>query len=364
MSDVEVAVVGGGLAGAAAAIRLAREGVRTVLLERTAGPMPKVCGEFLSAVAIAELGGLGVNIADHGAVSLGTVRIAAAGDMACTTLPFAASSLTRARLDEALIERAHEAGVRVQRGVTVRAVTGSGAAWTVTTADRRVLTADRVVLASGKHDVAGRRRGRGLHNGLVGLKLYAQPSRAGRDLVGDAAELVLFPGGYCGIQPVEDGRINLCLVVEAARLKKAGRPRDFFEALRRRAPRLDALLEGGFLESRAPITVSGTPCGLVRRMTDGPYHVGDQAAVIPSFCGEGMAIALVSAGAAADAILAGTGAAAYQERFARRVVTRVKAATMFSRLVVHGAAQGPVVTAARTAPWLVRAAAASVRTRA
>ena len=57
----DVAVAGGGLAGAAAASRLALAGRRVVLFERERGPHDKVCGEFLSGEAAAELTALGLS---------------------------------------------------------------------------------------------------------------------------------------------------------------------------------------------------------------------------------------------------------------------------------------------------------------
>jgi menaquinone-9 beta-reductase len=47
----EAIVVGGGLAGAAFAITLARQGRPVIVLEKTTGAHHKVCGEFLSAEA-------------------------------------------------------------------------------------------------------------------------------------------------------------------------------------------------------------------------------------------------------------------------------------------------------------------------
>src|SRR5262245_66434309 len=60
MGDVDVAVVGAGPGGAAAAARLANRGVRVVLLDQHAFPRDKVCGDFVGPVALAELADLGL----------------------------------------------------------------------------------------------------------------------------------------------------------------------------------------------------------------------------------------------------------------------------------------------------------------
>ena len=70
-------VAGGGLAGAAAAARLAMAGRRVLLLERTRGPHDKVCGEFLSGEAAAELTALGLPPAGLGAAPIAAVRLVA-----------------------------------------------------------------------------------------------------------------------------------------------------------------------------------------------------------------------------------------------------------------------------------------------
>ncbi|WP_420391832.1 NAD(P)/FAD-dependent oxidoreductase [Acuticoccus sp.] len=358
---IDVVVVGGGIAGAATAIGLARDGVRTVVLERQRSPGAKVCGEFLSGVALAELATLGTPARALGAVPLAKVAVAATGVAAQIGLPFAAASLTRHRLDEALLACAEAHGATVVRGVTVRRVARCGAAWRVNASCGRAWQARRVVVASGKSDVPGRPRGAGLHGSLVGLKLYAEPSPSARALLGEAVHLALFPGGYCGLQPVEDGRMNVCLVVEGSRLRALGRPEHVFQAVRRACPHADALLSGARIDDGRPLAVARLPYGAVRRATDGPIYVGDQAAVIPSFCGEGMAIALVSARVAAGALLAGTSSAEVQRRLASRFGPRVRAAGLTSRLAVAPPAQRLAATLARAAPALLRAVAAATR---
>ena len=70
-------IVGGGVAGGAVAVLLARAGRRPVLLEREAGAHDKVCGEFVSGEAARLLGRLGLDLATLGAAPLGQAHLVA-----------------------------------------------------------------------------------------------------------------------------------------------------------------------------------------------------------------------------------------------------------------------------------------------
>ena len=64
-----VIAVGGGLAGAAFALDLARNGRRVIVLERTRGPHHKVCGEFVSEEGQGVLSSFGLDVGALGASS-------------------------------------------------------------------------------------------------------------------------------------------------------------------------------------------------------------------------------------------------------------------------------------------------------
>ena len=116
----EVLIVGGGVAGCAVSIALARKGRSVRLIEREIAPRHKVCGEFLSGEALEDLHALGIDVASLGAVPIDYVRLATTGRAAQAPLPFQAASLTRKALDTALIAEAIAAGVHVECGRAVQ----------------------------------------------------------------------------------------------------------------------------------------------------------------------------------------------------------------------------------------------------
>ena len=304
-------IVGGGLAGAAAGIDLARTGHAPLLIEREAAAHDKICGEFLSGEAVAALLGLGVDAHLLGAVPITRVEINAGHRQAAAALPFPALSLSRRVLDEAMLKRAAAGGVAVQRGMSVRGLAG-GVAQT-TAGD---IAAPALLLASGKHDVRGLPRPDGPDE--IGFKMYFRSPAVSRRLAGTVA-VTFFDGGYAGLQPVEGGRLNLCLLVNGAHYRDLGS----WPALLARLvsePGLAALADAAPLLAR-PLAISRVPYGhLAGPGDDCHWRLGDQAAVIPSFCGDGMAIALESGRLAAAMLAQGGTAAQYQ----RELLTRTR----------------------------------------
>ncbi len=183
----EVLIVGGGVAGCAASIALARKGRRVTLIEREPTSRHKVCGEFLSGEALEDLHALGIDVASLGAVPIDHVRLAAARRAAEAPLPFPAASLTRKALDTALIAEAIAAGVRVERGRSVQALGRTASnVWQATLDDGTTYEAPTVFLATGKHDLRGHTRPKDPQR-WVAFKMYfrlapAQAAGAGARL--------------------------------------------------------------------------------------------------------------------------------------------------------------------------------------
>ena len=326
----EFLIVGGGVAGCAASIALARKGRSVTLIEREPTPRHKVCGEFLSGEALEDLHRLGIDVASLGAVPLNYVRLAAARRAAEAPLPFPAASLTRKALDTALLAAAIAAGVRVERGRSVQSLSRMAEhLWQATLDDGTTYEAQTAFLATGKHDLRGHGRPKDRHQ-WVGFKMYYRLSAAQTADLADASELTLYSGGYGGIQPVEDGITNFCCVVQRRYFAHAGlRWEGLLAKMRQDCPHLAMRLDGAKPLLDKPITITHIPYGYIRRTTeDGLYCIGDQAAVIPSFTGDGISIALHTSRCAVAAHLAGEPAPIFQSKLRSAMLPQMRLAEL------------------------------------
>ena len=118
-------------------------------------------------------------------------------------------------------------------------------------------------------------------------------------------ELFLFHGGYGGFSLIEGGTANLCLVVRRKILRALGGWDGLLESMQNEVPALRERLHDAKPCWQKPLAISPIPYGHLGGPADGIWRIGDQAAVIPSFTGDGMSIALHSAALAAEMYLDG-----------------------------------------------------------
>jgi flavin-dependent dehydrogenase len=362
-------IIGGGPAGATAAILLARAGRAVTLIERNAGPADKVCGDFVSAEALGAITALGVDIAALAPSHITSVRLVHGKRVATAQLPFPACGLTRRALDEALLRQAELSGATVLRGCPVRGINRSNGSLWLDCSSGATVTADTVFLATGKHNLRGAARPvRG--TGLVGMKMYYALDPCQQIALRGHVELILFAGGYAGLQLVESDRAVLCVLVPGARLRAVdGRWDKLFDSLVHECPHLAERLAGARPMLERPLAIAGLPYGYTHEPDEQDlpdlFRLGDQATVIASLTGDGVALALASATLASRIWLAhGNAAGAYHLAWARHLASQMRLSSLIHRVCLAPAAQPWLLLLCRSWPRAMRLAASRTRMRA
>jgi len=343
--QVEVAIVGGGLAGCALAVALARAGIEVVVLERQPAWRWRAGGVFSSPVTMDALRRVGLSEATLSRVArpIPAMRLETPGG-AVARLTYGAEAggppsvgFDRSALDPALEVLAREAGATIRRGVTVETVDlddGEAILGTRTPDGAGRLQCRVAVGADGAHSVVARAAGVARPSRLperVGLSYHLADPRP--DAPTDA-RLRMFDGGYIGIAPVPGRRVNIGIVLGPAwrgRLARDGASATaagIAAAVPATAEDPATWRDG----ERCDPVAGAAPLGgrVTRRAGPGWWLVGDAVGFLDPFTGEGLHRALVSTEVAAAAIRAALdrpeqatrAAAAYDRAMQRRFAAK------------------------------------------
>ena len=329
-ADADVIVVGAGPAGSTAATYLAQAGLDVLLLEKSAFPREKVCGDGLTPRGVKQLIRLGIDTStDAGWVHNEGLRVYGGGISIDLPWPDLANyppygvTRTRKDFDELLVRHAEKAGARLQEqtnvlgplrdertgrtiGVTTQP-TGERKAPHVTYKAPLVIAADgnsaRTAIGAG----IDRRKDRPM--GVAYRRYYTSPRHDDTYIEGwlelwdgKPNESALLPG-YGWIFPMGDGTCNVGL--GALNTSKGFGRTDYPDLLNRWLAGLPG--EWGYVEENAtgPARGAALPMGLNRQPAykNGLLLIGDAAGTVNPFNGEGIAYAMESAAFAAETVV-------------------------------------------------------------
>ncbi len=343
MDTVDVAVVGAGPAGSAAALAARRAGASVLLLDRATFPRDKPCGDGIAPHALDVLAGLGVPAAAEDFAPVRTLRLVGPGGGAVgRTMARPAHVIPREVFDARLVRAAQTAGADLVRH-SVREVTVE--------ADRVVLDgrygARVVVGADGAGSVVRRALGYGVNPpGHLALAMRgyapAPDGPAEQRIVTAAREWPAYAWSF----PIGDGRVNIGYgeVLRGLPVRRA----DLLDRLAALLPDVDVGAATGLRGHHLPLSTWRPHPGRGRLLL-----AGDALSLINPCTGEGIFYAVLSGSLAGAAARHGARAGeAYAAALRRRLGRHLRHSRVASTL----ARQRRIVDAT------VRAAATDQRT--
>jgi menaquinone-9 beta-reductase len=327
ITETDVIVVGAGPAGSATAAHLAQAGLDVVLLEKSAFPREKVCGDGLTPRAVKQLIKLGIDTsAEAGWLQNKGLRILGGGMRLELPWPELASypnyGLVRTRLDfdQMLARRAQKLGVALHEQTPARSPIVDDRSNRIVGVTAKPLGADREVVFKAPVIVAadGNSSRLSLALGLhrrenrpmgVAYRRYYESPRHRDDWLESWLELWdrtdgrdrLLPG-YGWVFGMGDGTSNIGVGI--LNTSSSFRSVDYRELLKRWVAHMPK--EWGYDEehARGPIRGAALPMGFNRKphYDRGVLLVGDAGGMVNPCNGEGIAYAMESGEIAAEVI--------------------------------------------------------------
>lgn len=374
-------VIGGGPAGASAALMLARSGWLVALVEKKEFPRRKVCGEFISATNFSLLREFGVadQFLERAGPEIRRVGLFA-GDCVLDSpmpQPWAGAgrwgrALGRESLDLLLLQAAERAGVSLWQPWNVKDIrrTRDDFACALSARDaRKELTARIVIAAHGSwetgtlptqiarpHDPAD----------LLAFKAHFTGSGLPKDLM----PLLVFPGGYGGMVHTDGGRVSLscCIrrdVMEQCRSMQRNRraAEAVFQHIRTACRGIGEALAGAHLDG-AWLSAGPIRPGIRNGYADGIFLVGNAAGEAHPIVAEGISMAIQSAWLLCNRLIANEDDLASPTALARigtvyaadwraSFATRIRAASLFAQVAQRPNAAAVAVTLLRRFPAIL-----------
>jgi menaquinone-9 beta-reductase len=367
--NVDVAVVGGGPAGAAAAITLARAGRAVTLVDKAGFPRDKICGDGLTTGALRLLERLGLEPGDvpsWTAVDDVVIRSPSAREV---TLPLPrdrgtyAAVARRVDLDAALVDIARREGVKVLEGHACTGASESPGGVDLDVDGLGRLSARWVVAADGMWSPVRKHLGLatpGYRGEFHAFRQYFTDvgPQAARDLF-VWFEPDLLPG-YVWSFPLPGRQANVGFgIVRGGKVQRIQEMAGIWRELLDRPHIRDAL--GPDARAESPHRAWPIPARIDRAVLHGrrTLFVGDAAAATDCLTGEGIAQALLTGMLAAEAIghrdrPAPAVTAGYQRAVRRALLADHRLSALLVRVMHHRKGVRGAVRVAGATAWTRR----------
>jgi geranylgeranyl reductase family protein len=267
----DVAVIGAGPAGLAAASAAAATGARTVVLERAEHPRYKTCGGGLIGASLAAVDGQ-IDVPARDQIRSATFTLRGGREFTREEKEPLLAMVLREEFDQALLHRAVGQGAVLRQRAPVRAIEAAGDCASARLADGSNVTAQVIVGADGSSGVSARHVGVQFEQVDLGLELeLAVPPPVAREWAGRVLlDWGKIPASYGWVFPKRD---RLTVGVIAAR-GNGDATRDYLREFtsRLRMGSFEVVRDSGHLTRcrtdrsslrRGPVIVAGDAAGLL-----------------------------------------------------------------------------------------------------
>jgi len=296
MKNNQIAIIGGGIAGLALAIALAKKSREVIVFEKHSYPNHKVCGEYVSRETENFLDELGVLSKMEAFPRISNLQVSSPkGKMFETPMPIGGIGVSRYTFDNLLYERAKELGVRFVFEEVVNAYK-TAEIYTIDT-KANSYQANQLVGAFGKRsslDVQWQRpfalKAKSRLNQWVGIKHHLYNDEIDENTIA----LHNFEGGYCGTSKVEENKVCLCYLVNSKMLKNSNIQQLENDVLGKN-PFLKHIFKTSTKIFDKPLAISQISFDKKEQLVNNVPMIGDAAGLITPLCGNGMSLALQTA---------------------------------------------------------------------
>jgi len=362
----DLAIVGGGLAGLALSIQIAKAGYKVILFEKEQYPFHRVCGEYISLESWDFLQNLGVELESLNVSHIKRLCVSAENGRSFEQeLPLGGFGISRYRLDHTLSQVAKQKGVTLYEQTRVNDVQFSQENFNIESS-KGTFKAKIAVCSYGKRsnlDVKWKRpfilAKKNKLNNYIGIKYHIR-----YDFPGDLIALHNFKMGYCGISKVEDDQYCLCYLTTADNLQSSGNDiKKMEQTILSVNPNLKKIFNECEMIRDEPVIISQISFDKKELIEDHVLMIGDAAGMITPLCGNGMSMALHASKIAFEKIqkfLQGTISRElmeqnYSSEWKENFESRLRTGRMLQRLFNTAWLTTLMIRLGRSFPGLIRA---------
>ncbi|MBC7694923.1 MAG: NAD(P)/FAD-dependent oxidoreductase [Burkholderiales bacterium] len=284
----DVAIIGGGISGLSLSVDLKKRGYNVVVIEKGNYPRHKVCGEYISMESYNYLKMLCPALNNLHLPLIKNFKLSSTGKKEFSTeLGLGGIGISRYLLEDLLFKEAQKLGVIFSLNNKANEINyhEGDEIYSIKTGNE-VISAQLVCNSSGRKsnlETAGKIKNLKGTN-YVGVKYHVKLNSQQ-----DQIEIHNFPGGYCGISSIEDGKSCLCYIVNSKKLKQAGNSIEQMEKTflfeNKNLKRIFTTAEFIF---REPVTISGINFEIKKPVDQHSFFLGDSAGSIAPITGNGM----------------------------------------------------------------------------